>query len=145
MPKNKGAGGKNRRRGKGDGGLENRELIFKEDGQDYALVTKMLGGTNVRVTKMEDKTECVAHIRGSFKKKIWIVPGDLVLVGLREFESDKGGREAKVDIIYKYTNDEARMLRTYGEIDDGGTKDGEQANGANSGDLEFTWDDVDAI
>lgn len=43
MPKNKGKGGKNRRRGKNENETEKRELIFKEDGQEYAQVTKMLG------------------------------------------------------------------------------------------------------
>lgn len=33
MPKNKGKGGKNRRRGKNDNDDEKRDLIFKEDGQ----------------------------------------------------------------------------------------------------------------
>lgn len=33
MPKNKGKGGKNRRRGKNEGDGEKRELVFKEDGQ----------------------------------------------------------------------------------------------------------------
>jgi len=37
MPKNKGKGGKNRRRGKNEN-EEKRELIFKEDGQEYAQV-----------------------------------------------------------------------------------------------------------
>lgn len=43
MPKNKGKGGKNRRRGKNENETEKRELVFKEDGQEYAQVTKMLG------------------------------------------------------------------------------------------------------
>lgn len=33
MPKNKGKGGKNRRRGKNENEADKRELIFKEDGQ----------------------------------------------------------------------------------------------------------------
>ena len=37
MPKNKGKGGKNRRRGKNEG-EEKRELVFKEHGQEYAQV-----------------------------------------------------------------------------------------------------------
>ena len=41
MPKNKGKGGKNRRRGKNENDLMKRELIFKEDGQEYAQVTVM--------------------------------------------------------------------------------------------------------
>jgi translation initiation factor 1A len=33
MPKNKGKGGKNRRRGKNDSEMAKRELIIKEEGQ----------------------------------------------------------------------------------------------------------------
>ncbi|CAN8323602.1 unnamed protein product [Cochlearia groenlandica] len=43
MPKNKGKGGKNRKRGKNEADDEKRELIFKEDGQEYAQVLRMLG------------------------------------------------------------------------------------------------------
>ena len=40
MPKNKGKGGKNRRRGKNENENEKRELVFKEDGQEYAQVSR---------------------------------------------------------------------------------------------------------
>ena len=43
MPKNKGKGGKNRRRGKNENEAQKRELLYKEDGQEYAKVEKMLG------------------------------------------------------------------------------------------------------
>ena len=36
--------------------------------------------------------------------------GDIVLVGLREFQPDKA------DVIHKYTADEARNLQAYGEL-----------------------------
>ena len=39
MPKNKGKGGKNRRRGKNENEGVKRELVFKEDGQEYAQVS----------------------------------------------------------------------------------------------------------
>lgn len=48
MPKNKGKGGKNRRRGKNENDNEKRELTFKEDGQEYAQVVKMLGYASTR-------------------------------------------------------------------------------------------------
>ena len=38
MPSKKGKGGKNQRRGKKDGELDKRELIFKEDGQGESQV-----------------------------------------------------------------------------------------------------------
>ncbi|XP_052031749.1 eukaryotic translation initiation factor 1A-like [Apodemus sylvaticus] len=47
--KNKGKGGKNRHRGKNES--EKRELAFKEDGQEYAQVIKMLGCGRLEATK----------------------------------------------------------------------------------------------
>ena len=48
MPKNKGKGGKNRRRGKNEG-EEKRELELKSEGLEYGKVTRMLG--NGRLTR----------------------------------------------------------------------------------------------
>jgi hypothetical protein len=41
---------------------------------------------------------------------IRITAGDLVLLGLRDYQDDKA------DIILKYTADEARLLKSYGEL-----------------------------
>lgn len=72
MPKNKGKGGKNRRRGKNENESEKRELIFKEDEQEYAQVTKMLG--NGRLEAMcFDGVKRLCHIRGKLRKKVCIV------------------------------------------------------------------------
>lgn len=69
MPKNKGKGGKNRRRGKNENESEKRELIFKEDEQEYAQVTKMLG--NGRLEAMcFDGVKRLCHIRGKLRKKV---------------------------------------------------------------------------
>ena len=46
----------------------------------------------------------------------WIGVGDIVLIGLRDFQDDKA------DVIMKYTADEARQLKAYGEIPDNGRK-----------------------
>ncbi|KAI5702467.1 eukaryotic translation initiation factor 1A, X-chromosomal-like [Diaphorina citri] len=109
MPKNKGKGGKNRRRGKNENETEKRELVFKEDGQEYAQVTKMLG--NGRLEAMcFDGTKRLCHIRGKLRKKVWINQGDIILIGLRDYQ------DAKADVILKYTPDEARNLKTYGEF-----------------------------
>lgn len=51
-----------------------------------------------------------AHIRGTMRKKIWINQGDIILVSLRDFQKDKG------DVILKYSADEARSLKAYGEL-----------------------------
>lgn len=109
MPKNKGKGGKNRRRGKNENEGLKRELVFKEDGQEYAQVTKMLG--NGRLEAMcFDGVKRLCHIRGKLRKKVWINQSDIVLVGLRDYQ------DCKADVILKYSADEARNLKSYGEF-----------------------------
>ncbi|KAK7969372.1 eukaryotic translation initiation factor 1A [Apiospora saccharicola] len=109
MPKNKGKGGKNRRRGKNENDDEKRELTFKEDGQEYAQVVKMLGNGRLEAYCF-DGTKRLAHIRGKLRKKVWINNGDIILLSLRDYQDDKG------DVILKYNADEARSLKSYGEL-----------------------------
>uniref|UniRef100_A0A673G7G4 Eukaryotic translation initiation factor 4C n=1 Tax=Sinocyclocheilus rhinocerous TaxID=307959 RepID=A0A673G7G4_9TELE len=109
MPKNKGKGGKNRRRGKNENESEKRELVFKEDGQEYGQVIKMLG--NGRLEAMcFDGVKRLCHIRGKLRKKVWINASDIILVGLRDYQ------DTKADVILKYNADEARSLKAYGEL-----------------------------
>jgi len=110
MPKNKGKGGKSKRKGKNknDEG-EKRELIFKEDGQEYAQVARVLGNCRVEAYCFDGTTR-MCHVRGKFRKKIWINRDDIILIGLRDYQ------DGKADIIHKYTSDEARTLKAYGEL-----------------------------
>ncbi|EPE07882.1 eukaryotic translation initiation factor eif-1a [Ophiostoma piceae UAMH 11346] len=111
MPKNKGKGGKNRRRGKNESDKDKRELIFKEEGQEYAQVIKMLGNGRLQARAFDDSgTMRLASIRGKLRKKVWINTGDVVLLSLRDFQEDKG------DVILKYSSEEARNLKAYGEL-----------------------------
>mmetsp|Transcript_80035 Transcript_80035/g.179091 ORF Transcript_80035/g.179091 Transcript_80035/m.179091 type:complete len:143 (-) Transcript_80035:354-782(-) len=108
MPKNK-LGGNKAKRAKGDATKAKKELEFKEDGQEYGQVMRMLGNGRCEVSCF-DGTKRLCHIRGKMRKKVWVNQGDIVLVSLRDFQDEKG------DIIVKYTADEARNLKTYGEL-----------------------------
>ncbi|KAL7592091.1 eukaryotic translation initiation factor 1A [Lactuca sativa] len=144
MPKNKGKGGKNRKRGKNEAGDEKRELVFKEDGQEYAQVLRMLG--NVRCESMcIDGTKRLSHIHGKMHK-VLIAAGDNILVGLRDYQDDKA------DVILKYMPDEARLLKAYGELPEnirlnegiiGGLDDEE--DGAGDDYIKFEDEDIDKI
>merc|ERR1719466_174422 len=57
-----------------------------------------------------DGVERLCHIRGKLRKKVWIAQSDIVLVGLRDYQ------DAKADVILKYSPDEARNLKSYGEF-----------------------------
>jgi len=111
MPKNKGKGGKNRRKGKGDGTSTKRELELKQEGMEYAQVTKMLGNGRFDA-QCFDGVKRQVHIPGHMRKKVWIAQGDIILVNLREYQ------DAKCDVILKYTADEARELKQRKEIPD---------------------------
>merc|ERR1712227_492243 len=88
---------------------DKRELVFREDGQEYAQVTKMLG--NGRLEAMcFDGTQRLCHIRGKMRKKVWVGQSDIILVSLRDYQ------DAKADVILKYSSDEARNLKSYGEF-----------------------------
>mmetsp|Transcript_37585 Transcript_37585/g.94244 ORF Transcript_37585/g.94244 Transcript_37585/m.94244 type:complete len:147 (-) Transcript_37585:2075-2515(-) len=84
-------------------------LIFKEIGQEYAQILRMLGNGRCE-TYCFDGIKRLCHIRGKMRKKIWINIGDIVLIGIRDFQDQKG------DIILKYSASEARSLKAYGEL-----------------------------
>jgi translation initiation factor 1A len=110
MPKSKGGkGGKSKGGRKKNGDGERRDLEYKEDGQEYAQVTKMLGDGRASLQCYDGITR-TGLIRGTMRRRVWINAGDIVLIGLREFEDDKA------DIIHKYTTDEARQLQAFGEL-----------------------------
>src|SRR3984957_8388537 len=74
-------GGKNRRRGKNENDDDKRELVFREDGQEYAQVTKMLGNGRLEA-QCFDGEKRLAHIRGKMRKKarlcLWPSRGGLI-------------------------------------------------------------------
>lgn len=57
-----------------------------------------------------DGTKRLCHIRGKMRKKVWVNSGDIILVGLRDYQDEKA------DVILKYMADEARNLKAYAEL-----------------------------
>ena len=89
-----------------------------------------------------DGTKRLAHIRGKLRKKVWINQGDIILLSLRDFQDDKA------DVLFKYSPDEARNLKAYGELPETAKiNEGETFGGGDEDDLvEFdeASDDSDA-
>lgn len=110
MPKNTGKGGKNFKKGKHSNESRQRELLLAEEGQDYAQVTKMLGGSRVECM-CSGGTKVIGVIRGAMRMKVWLCVGDVILVSERDF-----GEEGKVDVLHKYTPDETKDLIKDGHI-----------------------------
>lgn len=70
---------------------------------------KMLGNGRLEALCFDGEKR-LAHIRGKLRKKVWINQGDIILLSLRDYQDEKG------DVIMKYTSDEARSLKAYGEL-----------------------------
>lgn len=102
-------GGKSHRRGKSTKETYKKELTFKNHGQEYAQIVKMLGNGRVQLMCFDGKTR-LGIIRGALRKRVWMGVGDIILVGLRDFQ------DSKADILEKYTLDEARQLKGLGEL-----------------------------
>nr|BAS01399.1 translation initiation factor eIF-4C [Lotharella vacuolata] len=87
-----------------------RKFTLKEGpSQKYGLINKKLGDCRFEVL-CDDGVVRLCHIRGKIKKKMWIKENDLVLISLRDFEDAKG------DIIFKYSENQAKKLVKMNEI-----------------------------
>ncbi|XP_065196448.1 eukaryotic translation initiation factor 1A-like [Sycon ciliatum] len=110
MRPNKGKGGKNRRQRKAVRTDSNRELVFRNDGTEYAQVTKLFGCCRLEAWCYDARTR-ICQIRGTLRwNKVWIKQGDIILIGVRDFQ------DSRADVIMKYSHEEAMKLKAYGEL-----------------------------
>lgn len=86
-------------------GAETRKIIEADlDGQVYGFLEKALGDRFFTVY-CTDNTMRRCKVRN---KRMRCSAGDCVIVALRDFDDENG------DIVYKYTDDEVRILRKTG-------------------------------
>ena len=106
----KNTGGKNFKKHKKESTRAQKELVFRENDQSYARITKKFGDGRFECECIDLDKILIGHIRGSMRKRVWVNIGDIVLVSTRDFD------ETKCDIIHKYNPDEAIVLKGYGEL-----------------------------
>lgn len=138
MVRNKGKGGKNFKKAKNYETVDKRQIIYKTEGQEYALITKMLGNGRCECKCYDGRTR-LGHIRGKMHKRVWICIGDTVLVSLRDYQDDKA------DIIHKYTSEETKTLISYNEITGNIKIDDEDCindDNASNASCEIDFDDI---
>jgi initiation factor 1A len=119
------------------------EIIYKDDNSEYGIISEILGNSRFRVRLCNCKREVIGHASKSLKKnRMFITQYDLVLVNIREFETDK------VDILYKYDSKQIRQLVKEKQI----SKDvlNDQENGKESINVrplddEYIFDDDDSL
>merc|ERR1712154_668493 len=84
-----------------------------------------------------DGVKRLCHIRGKLRKKVWINQSDIILVGLRDYQ------DAKADVILRYSADEARDLKSYGELPES-TQITDEDGWFDDFDGDIEFDDVDS-
>ena len=88
-----------------------KELVLPtEEGQVICVVTEMIGANYVKVLCMDGK-ERKARIPGRMRRRVWINPKDVVLLGIWEFDNSRG------DVLYKYSREERKKLIEMGYLD----------------------------
>jgi len=96
-------------RGRHDVTTGKRELVQAIPGETvYAIVKTICGNKRVLVLRIDNGTTVGGRISGSIRA--WVKKDDIVLIGLRDFQEDK------VDVIWRYTPEEARKLVRAGYI-----------------------------
>lgn len=108
MPKGNTKGGKKHKRNKTFNN-ESKALRLKEEGQEYAKVTRCKGNCRFDVECCDGK-ERAAILCGTMRKRKFINQGQLVLVSLREWQDDV------CDIIDSYEESHAKRLKSEKEI-----------------------------
>jgi translation initiation factor 1A len=106
-----------------------RELEFKQENEDYAIIINILGHGKSRIKCFSDETEHIAFIRGKLFK-VRFDKDDIVLVGI---ENNFYG------IIHKYLPEEIQLLKSYGEIDQIKQEQQENSDGEIEDEINIDW------
>jgi len=104
-------GGKKHKKGKKSGQFETKQLRYKEEGQEYAQITRMKGNCRFDV-KCFDGKERMAIMCGGMRKRKFVNLQQVVLVSLRDFQ------DSVCDIIDSYDDNQVRELKEKKEIPD---------------------------
>ena len=112
MPNSK--GGKKFKSRKKNEFSEQKQLIKKnnDEGQEYAQVINAKGNGRFELMCCDGGKERMGLIRGTMRKRVWIVRGDLVMICKWEGMTD----DTKCSIVHKYSESDAKRLQKEGEL-----------------------------
>lgn len=89
--------------------------LIQEEGEVYAVVTKLYGGANCEVICMDGVVRlCVIRnkFRGRHKRDNQIEMGTWVLVGLRDWEARTANKQPRCDMLEVYNATEKEKLQS---------------------------------
>ena len=90
---------------------ELRRTRLPRGNQVIGLLDQRVGGSRSLVRCLDGKTRN-CRIPGRLKRRLWVRPGDIILVEPWELSG-----ETKGDIVFKYTKSQVNLLRKKGMLD----------------------------
>lgn len=87
-----------------------QRIMLPRGRQCFGLLEQRLGASRVRVRCLDGKTR-VCRIPGRLKRRLWVRPGDIVIIEPWEYSGDEKG-----DVLYKYTPTQVQFLRRKGYL-----------------------------
>jgi len=120
MPKNTQGGKKYKQQKHKNNETEQRVLTKPSEGQEYAVVTRLLGNSRVsgrfydtRDPNDKRMNEITCFLRPGLKKKRQFAKmGSIMIISLRDFEKDKA------DVVYIYGEEDTRRVKRKGLLHD---------------------------
>jgi len=91
--------------------VEIARIRMRRKGELLGVIEMMLGGDRVRAN-CSDGNVRVCRIPGRLRKRVWMRPGDLILVKPWIVQSD-----IRADIVYRYTHTQASWLKRKGYVE----------------------------
>jgi translation initiation factor 1A len=88
--------------------VEISRIRTPRQGEVLAVVEMMLGADKIRA-KCDDGNTRICRIPGRMRKRVWIKPGDLILVEPWKLQTNERG-----DVIFRYTSTQANWIRRKG-------------------------------
>lgn len=107
-------GGKAHKRAKKSTGDKHRKIDYADDESTfYGLIVSAQGDCRFLV-HCSDQVDRIGLVRGTMYKKVFIEPGDVVLVAIRDFETIKDNALQRCDLMVKYNQQEIEQIRENG-------------------------------
>ena len=86
-------------------------MMYPNKNDILGIVINNYGQTRMNI-KCQDGETRICRVRGKMKKRVWVREGDVVLISPWDFQSDEKG-----NIIFRYTRNQASLLRNRGYLD----------------------------
>ncbi len=86
-----------------------KEPPLPGEGEVLCGVIRLVGGDHL-IAKCLDGEERMIRIPGRFRRRMWMREGDIILVGVWDFNPRRG------DVLYRYTRSEVQKLLEKGVL-----------------------------